>query len=66
METVHATHTMTGIGTKFYLAPEVYFGKYNNTVDIYSLGLVLYQLLNVIINTLCFQGTVQLDSYDRA
>ena len=46
METVHATHTMTRIGTESYLAPEVYFGKYNNTVDIYSLGIVLYQLLN--------------------
>ena len=35
------------IGTYDYMAPEVYSGsKYNHTVDIYSLGLVLYWLLN--------------------
>ncbi len=34
-------------GTYTYMAPEVYLGKpYNNTVDIYSLGIVLYKLLN--------------------
>ena len=34
-------------GTESYMAPEVYFGKpYGKTVDIYSLGLVLYRLTN--------------------
>ncbi len=34
-------------GTYSYMAPEVYLGKpYNNTVDIYSLGIVMYKLLN--------------------
>ena len=35
-------------GTPNYIAPEVYLGKetYDNTVDIYSLGIVLYKLLN--------------------
>lgn len=34
-------------GTELYMAPEVYIGKpYDSTVDIYSLGLVLYKLLN--------------------
>ncbi|MEE0957591.1 MAG: protein kinase [Ruminococcus sp.] len=34
-------------GTFNYMAPEVYWGKpYNQTVDIYSLGIVLYRLLN--------------------
>ena len=34
-------------GTYTYMAPEVYKGEaYNSTVDIYSLGLVLYRLLN--------------------
>lgn len=46
-ETVHAANMMTGIGTISYMAPEIYYGKpYNNTVDLYALGLVLYQLLN--------------------
>ena len=47
MDTVHVALTMTGIGTISYMAPEVYRGaSYNNTVDIYALGLILYQLLN--------------------
>lgn len=34
-------------GTENYMAPEVYQGKeYSSTADIYSLGLVLYKLLN--------------------
>lgn len=35
-------------GTPNYIAPEVYLGRgtYDNTVDIYSLGIVLYKLLN--------------------
>ena len=47
MDTVYAAHTMTRVGTISYMAPEIFRGQaYNNTVDIYSLGLVLYQLLN--------------------
>ena len=47
MDTVHVALTMTGIGTISYMAPEVFKGQsYNNTVDIYALGLILYQLLN--------------------
>lgn len=47
METVHVAMTMTGIGTISYMAPEVFRGNsYNNTVDLYALGLVLYQILN--------------------
>ena len=34
-------------GTRIYMAPEVYRGQeYDHTVDLYSLGLVLYRLLN--------------------
>lgn len=36
-----------GMGTPYYMAPEVTFAKhYDNTVDIYSLGIVLYKMLN--------------------
>lgn len=42
--------TMSGLskkGTFTYIAPEVYKGEaYGSTVDIYSLGLVMYRLLN--------------------
>ena len=39
--------SMTGIGTISYMAPEVFSGEsYDSTVDIYSLGIVLYTLLN--------------------
>ncbi|MGN1318306.1 MAG: protein kinase [Lachnospirales bacterium] len=42
--------TMAGLskkGTYTYIAPEIYKGEaYGSTVDIYSLGLVMYRLLN--------------------
>lgn len=54
MESIHERMTMSGIGTIQYMAPEVYFGhKYNNTVDIYSLGVVLYILFNEGYPPLC-------------
>lgn len=38
---------MSKKGTMMYMAPEVFRGEnYNNTADIYSLGIVLYRLLN--------------------
>lgn len=41
------TTTATGIGTKGYAAPEVFrMKRYGKTADIYSLGVVLYWLLN--------------------
>ncbi len=47
MDSVHVARMMTGIGTISYMAPEIFRGgAYNNTVDIYALGLVLYQFLN--------------------
>jgi hypothetical protein len=37
----------TKIGTPAYMAPEIAVGiRYDNTVDIYSLGIVLYRFLN--------------------
>ena len=47
MEAAHSTLMPDEVGTISYMAPEIFAGRpYNNTVDIYSLGLVLYQLLN--------------------
>ena len=41
------TYGTQGIGTYDYMAPEIYRGeKYGKEADIYSLGLVLYWLLN--------------------
>ena len=44
----HHTQTMREpIGTHDYMAPEVVRGKiYNKTVDLYSLGLIMYRILN--------------------
>ena len=42
-----STGASTRAGTVKYMAPEVFRGeKYTSNVDIYSLGLVMYQLLN--------------------
>ena len=47
MASVRERMSMSGVGSPRYVAPEVYSGrKYDNTVDIYSLGLTLYELLN--------------------
>lgn len=42
------TRANTIKGTPHYIAPEVYMGnsKYNNSVDIYSLGILMYYLFN--------------------
>lgn len=42
------TRANTIKGTPHYIAPEVYIGneRYNNSVDIYSLGILLYYLFN--------------------
>ncbi len=45
-----AEKTMGGLskqGTENYMAPEVYFGRpYGGSVDVYSLGMVLYRMMN--------------------
>lgn len=47
--------TMTTIGTKDYMAPEIIFGRrYDNRADIYSLGLTMYFILNG--NKMPFEG----------
>ena len=42
--THHTGHTMT-VGTVHYMAPEVSQGRYDASVDIYALGVMLYEML---------------------
>jgi serine/threonine protein kinase len=37
--------TMTGTGTPLYLAPEVESGHYDSTVDVYSFGIIVYEIV---------------------
>lgn len=46
-EQAHTMSSMSKKGTYSYMAPEIYKGeKYDSSVDIYSLGIVLYKLMN--------------------
>lgn len=46
-EQVHTMSNMSKKGTYSYMAPEIYKGeKYDSSIDIYSLGIVLYKLMN--------------------
>jgi calcium-dependent protein kinase len=34
------------LGTPFYMAPEIFNGKYDNKVDLWACGILLYELLS--------------------
>ena len=45
------TGTMTKMGTPLYMAPEVMLGeKYTHAVDVYSFGVLCYELLRRVLN----------------
>ncbi len=59
MESIYERRAMSRVGTVQYMAPETYFGDaYGNTADLYSLGLVLYTLLNGNAPPFCEQEAV--------
>ena len=46
-EQAHTMSNMSKKGTYSYMSPEIYKGeKYDSSIDIYSLGIVLYKLMN--------------------
>lgn len=42
----HRSAQTQSVGTVYYMAPEVAHGRYGREVDVYSLGIVLYELIS--------------------
>jgi hypothetical protein len=48
---------LSSVGYPVYMAPELYDGRYNSSVDVYSFGLMLYEIL---ISSRLFNGRAKL------
>jgi len=65
MESIYEQASMSKLGTLDYMAPEIYRGEsYNNSADIYSLGIVLYECLNGTL-PMCGQGVSKREAFHR-
>lgn len=64
---VNASKAESIKGTANYIAPDVYLGKeaYDSTVDLYSLGIVLYRLLNYSRNPFMPEYPMPFDTADE-
>ena len=55
-----------GVGTPHYMAPEINNNQeYNHSVDIYSLGIVMYMLLNDNMPAFCSGGVDERTAYNK-
>ncbi len=62
----HVSKKTEGVGTPHYMAPEIKKNEdYNKTVDIYSLGIVLYMLLNENKPPFYSEGVSEREAYSR-
>lgn len=53
---------MDSVGSPYYMAPEMLYGKYNKEVDVWSMGVIIYQILT---GNYPFDGFLINDVYEK-